>query len=94
MSDESIGGEFADPFDPQLQKRQREKAQALGKQQAQRFLAFETNPELIALLQDWQHRVLDTVLSTNATLQEYAAHNAQRSLILGIMRTIELAKGV
>jgi hypothetical protein len=59
---------------------------------AQKYLVFEQDPRARDLLAYWTGIARRKRIHANATVQEYAAHNAFREMIEGIHAQIEFAK--
>lgn len=76
---------FADPS-----AKAQEQAEAL--RFAKLYEVFVTDPRGRALLEHWDKTLRRRRIAVNASLQEYAAHAAQRDFIEGIHQQIEFAR--
>ena len=59
---------------------------------AQRYLVFKQEPRARELLAHWTALARKTPVARNASVQEYAAHNAFREFVEGIHAQIEFAE--
>lgn len=59
---------------------------------AKLYLVFETHPAAKAILAQWDKTLRRRRIAVNASLQEYAAHCAQRDFIEAIHQQIEFAR--
>jgi hypothetical protein len=84
--------EAFDPFDPVNREAAKAAQLQAGVKHAARFLAFEDNPQLRAVFDTFKRDILDRVLPATASLQEFAYNEGQRALVVGILRSIDLAR--
>lgn len=58
---------------------------------AKLYLVFETHPAAKAILAQWDKTLRRRRIAVNASLQEYAAHCAQRDFVEAIHQQLEFA---
>lgn len=68
------------------------KQKAEGLRIASLYLVFEQDPRGKELLKFWQDTIVGVKTATNAPTKQYVWDQAQRSLVQGIAKQIELAK--
>jgi hypothetical protein len=73
--------------DPSIEEGEKQKALDFAKL----YLVFETHPAAKAILAQWDKTLRRRRIAVNASLQEYAAHCAQRDFVEAIHQQIELA---
>jgi hypothetical protein len=79
-----------DRLDPAFAEQIKAKQLAAGIQFAQQYGIFKTGSGA-NLLQHWRRTILERCCPANASLQEFAFHEGQRMLILGIIQQLQLA---
>jgi hypothetical protein len=92
MADLLDPNEPYDPFDSVNQEAAKVGQLKAGAKHAARFLAFEDNPDLRIVFDTFKRDILDRVLPATASLQEFAYHEGQRALVIGILKSIDLAR--
>jgi hypothetical protein len=92
MADVADPFEPFDPFDSVNREAAKVEQLAAGVKHAARFLAFEDNPDLRAVFDTFKRDILDRVCPPTASLQEFAYAAGQRALVIGILKSIDLAR--
>ena len=88
MTEEKDPADWLFPQAEQKKAEQEEKSFVF----AQKYLVFKQEPRARDLLAHWTVLARRQRVAANATVQEYAAHNAFREMVEGIHAQIEIAE--